>query len=105
MFRMTRIAAVCLLLAAIPVAADDDRAALREAVRSGQLVPLTQLIDWVQTRYFGEIIEVELERDDGFWVYEIELLAPTGAKIEFEFDARTGDLLEVEGRNLEGARR
>ena len=104
MFRMTRIAAVCLLLAAIPVAADDDRAALREAVRSGQLVPLTQLIDWVQTRYCGEIIEVELERDDGFWVYEIELLAPTGAKIEFEFDARTGDLLEVEGRNLEGAR-
>ena len=37
--------------------------------------------------------------------YEVEWLTPAGHVIEFEFDARNGALLEVEGRGIEEARR
>ena len=51
----------------------------------------------------GEI-QVEID-DDGRLEYEIDLLTPDGHKIEFEFDARTGEQLEVKGRGLRDARR
>ncbi|WP_029889775.1 PepSY domain-containing protein [Polycyclovorans algicola] len=84
---------------------DDEREALRRSVERGEVVPLMTLITRIQNEYRGEIIEVELEYDDGRLEYEIDLLTPDGHKIEFEFDARTGEQLEVKGRGLRDARR
>jgi uncharacterized membrane protein YkoI len=84
---------------------DDDRDRLRDAVRRGEILPLSTILEHINRDYQGEVIEVELDEDDDQWVYEIDLLAPTGDRIEFEFDARSGRLLEVEGRNLERVRR
>ena len=84
--------------------AADDAARAREAVREGRYVPLASLLDWIEARYHGRVIEVELEEDDGEPpTYEIEWLTPQGRVVEFEFDARTGELLEREGRGLEDA--
>lgn len=87
------------------VMADDERDELRRAVERGEVVPLMTLITRIQEQYRGEIIEVELEYDDGFLIYEIDLLTPGGHKIEFEFDAKTGQQLKVKGRGLDDARR
>lgn len=69
----------------------------------GEVVPLMTLITRIQNEYRGEIIEVELEYDDGRLEYEIDLLTPDGHKIEF--DARTGEQLDVKGCGLRDARR
>jgi uncharacterized membrane protein YkoI len=47
------------------------------------------------------MIEAELEREDGLWVYEVKLLRPNGRVVEALFDARSGELLAIEGAALE----
>jgi uncharacterized membrane protein YkoI len=87
-----------LLAAAIlspPPAAHADDAAdrARRAVAAGEYVPLEAIVEDARSRYPGLIVEVELDGD----AYEIEILDPDGAKIELEYDARTGTLLDVDG--------
>ena len=53
----------------------------------------------------GTVLETELERDDGRAIYEIDMLGPQGQMVEFEFDASNGELLGIEGVNIEGMRR
>lgn len=107
--RWFALAVLAVLVPAAPGAgpgarAADDAARAREAVREGRYVPLASLLDWIEARYHGRVIEVELEEDDGEPpTYEIEWLTPQGRVVEFEFDARTGELLEREGRGLEDA--
>lgn len=82
----------------------DDDARARAGVREGRYVPLSTILDWLEARYHGRAIEVELDEDDDEPpTYEIEWLTPQGRVIEFEFDARTGELLEREGGGLEEA--
>ena len=44
----------------------------------------------------GEIREVDLEREDGMQIYEIEILSVDGVEMEVEIAADTGDVLEIE---------
>jgi len=86
---------------------DDDAERARRGVSEGRYVGLASILDWIEQRYLGRAIEVELdeEDDDEPPTYEIEWLTPRNDVIEFEFDARTGELIETEGRGLEDARR
>jgi uncharacterized membrane protein YkoI len=96
-------AALCLGLAT-PAVSDDDAARARAGVREGRFVSLSTILDWIEARYHGHAIEIELETDDDEPpTYEVEWLTPQGRVVEFEFDARTGELLEREGRGLEDA--
>jgi uncharacterized membrane protein YkoI len=110
------LAAASLALLALPCAgaapaqrADeraDDAARARAGVREGRYVPLSAILDWIEARYHGRAIEVELEEEeDEPPTYEVEWLTPQGRVVELEFDARTGALLEREGRGLEEAAR
>jgi uncharacterized membrane protein YkoI len=83
----------------------DDAARAREAVRAGRFVPVGTLLDRLEREYLGRVIEVEIDDDDDPPTYEIEWLTPQNRVIEFEFDAVSGELLEIEGRGLEEARR
>lgn len=85
--------------------ADDHWRDLHEAVRSGRLVALPEILDWLEARYAGQVLEVELERDDGRTIYEVEMLGPQGQVVEFEFDAESGELIGMEGVNIDGMRR
>jgi uncharacterized membrane protein YkoI len=84
-------------------ASDAERA--RVGVREGRFVPLASILDWIDRHYLGRAIEIELEDDESPPTYEVEWLTPQGNVVEFEFDARSGELLEREGRGLEEARR
>lgn len=87
---------------------DDGITRAREGVRDGLFVPLEQIVGWVDAHYRGRLLEVEFEDEDDEGdppTYEVEWLTPAGHVIELEFDARNGDLLEIEGRGSEEARR
>jgi len=78
----------------------------REAARSGRFVGLSSILDWMESHYRGRLLEAELDDDqDEVPVYELDWLTPAGDVLELEFDARTGALLEIEGRGAEAARK
>jgi uncharacterized membrane protein YkoI len=66
------------------------------AVEARQALPLTRIFQIAQTAVPGEIIEVELDRDHGRLIYEVDVLTSTGRLRQVEIDARTGEVLEVE---------
>jgi len=84
---------------------NDDWRQLHREVEAGTIKPLNEILAILSRDWVGEVLEVEIEEDDGLWIYEIELLGPQGQVVEFEIDARSGDIVEVEGRNLNGMRR
>ena len=100
--------AVALALAlawAAAVIADDDHARARAAREAGLIVSLQAILDRVQADFIGSPVEVELEEDEGPWIYKVKLLTPAGAIVKLEYDARDGRLLRVKGRGAEAARR
>ena len=74
---------------------DHERA--RAALASGEIRPLADLLSEVERRYVGRVIETELEREDGRWVYEFKILPPSGRVFELKLDAATGALLRARG--------
>ena len=42
----------------------------------------------------GQVLEVELEQEDGRWVYEVKLLQAGGRLMKLELDAGTGAVLK-----------
>ena len=98
-------ASLLLLAAAPPPPVEQGRRSLREAVERNEIVPLKSLMNWIEDHYRGQVVEVELENEAGDFRYEIDLLTPEGSKIEFQFDAHTGELRTVTGKDIEGARR
>ena len=98
------------LLLALPAPAlaghdDDDHERARAALQAGEVVPLQDVLDVVNARFDGTLLEVELEQKHGRWVYEIKLLTRPGAVVKLHYDARTKELLSAKGRGLDAAER
>lgn len=82
------------------LAGDKDHDRAREALEAGKILPLRTIIEKLDRDYPGQILEVELDREDGQWVYEIKLLRDNGALIELELDAGDGTLIGIKGRDI-----
>lgn len=104
-----RVLAACFFL--YPVVAlsetasdDDDDAAddarehyeAREALRNGKILPLDQIMAAVRKEIAGDIIEIEFDNDDGRFIYELEIIEPSGRVIDVKVDAKTAAILERE---------
>ena len=76
--------------------ADDDYGNARKLVESGTILSLEQILDHLDTRAEGKILEVEFEREDGHYIYEIEILDDSGLVRELEVDAVSGEILKIE---------
>ncbi len=100
-------AALALAAAAAPAGAhgrsDHERA--REAVRSGEAMPLDALLVRVGAAYPGRVLELELEREHGRWVYEIRVLQADGRLLRLDVDAATAEVLRVRDRGRRGGER
>lgn len=59
-------------------------------------MPLHTLLERVAQQYPGQVLEVELERDDGAWIYELKLMRRDGILLELDLDARSGTVLRRE---------
>jgi len=62
-----------------PSHADDDHNRARSAVVAGDILPLKKILEQLDGQRPGQVLEVELENEDGAWVYEIRLLQPMAA--------------------------
>ncbi len=80
--------------------ADSDHDRAREALESGEILPLRTIIARLELDYPGQILEVELDHDDDLWVYEIKLVRANGVLIKIKLDASDGRLLGVKGRDI-----
>lgn len=74
---------------------DHERA--RAALEAGEIRPLAELLVLVERRYMGRVIEADLLRDDGQWLYEFKILPPNGRMFVVEIDAATSALLRSRG--------
>lgn len=86
------LAALAIAVATPAHASGQDEA--RAAVERGEIRPLGEVIAAAKARAPGEVVKVELERDDGRWVYEIKILTQGGERREFEIDAKSLEILD-----------
>ena len=78
--------------------AGDDHERARELVKSGEIIPLEQLLQQIINQQEGKLrlLEAELEHKSGRLVYELELVDEQGVVRELLFDAKTGESLGEE---------
>ncbi|MCS3904578.1 putative membrane protein YkoI [Methylohalomonas lacus] len=67
-----------------------------ELKQSGEILPLESILGRVRELQPGRVIEIELEDDDGRYIYEMEVVDDSGVVWDIDVDARTGELLERE---------
>jgi uncharacterized membrane protein YkoI len=72
-----------------------DRA--RRATERGEILPLEAIYARALARIPGRVLEAELERKRGRWVYELKILDDQGRLFEVYLDASTGAILKQEG--------
>jgi uncharacterized membrane protein YkoI len=86
-------------LAPVPAAADNDQDRAREAVQSGQVRPLNQILKSVRRQYKGEVLDAQLFDFGGQWVYQVRLLTKDGQVLDIAVDGRSGQIIGVQGGN------
>lgn len=74
---------------------DHERA--RRALECGEVMPLADVLAAVRPHISGKIIETEIEREDGIWVYEFKFIDAGGRLVEVHVDAGTARILKNEG--------
>jgi uncharacterized membrane protein YkoI len=81
-----------------PVAASEElgQAEIRELVRQGEILPLETILARFPSKEYGKLLDLEVEREHGTVVYEIEFLRSDGRIVEIEVDARNGAIREQE---------
>lgn len=74
--------------------AEDDHDKARQAVESGQVLPLQKILQKISKDYPAQVIEVELEQKRGAWIYEIKQMGSDGDLSKLEVDAKTGIVIQ-----------
>ncbi|MDX3906613.1 MAG: PepSY domain-containing protein [Pigmentiphaga sp.] len=92
--------AMALAAAAAPAAAgdddcDNDQDCARAALMQGEIRPLPEVLRVVRDKVPGDIIEIELDREDGMWIYEVKVLPSSGRRKKLEIDARNLHILKI----------
>ena len=87
------ITALVLFGSGVPASEDDDHERAESYRRSGEIVPLSQLLQ--RSELAGQrILEAELEDEHGRLVYELEILHSDGRVTERYYDAATGEPID-----------
>lgn len=76
--------------------ADEDYREAQRLRQSGRILPLETIVQRAKAVHPGKLLDIELERDDGRYVYELEMLDERGVVWELKYDAATGALLKQE---------
>ena len=73
--------------------ADEDHDKAYQLLRSGEVLPLEEILKISSKHVQGKILEVELEQEDKQLIYELEILDNKGIVWELKVDAKTGTLI------------
>ena len=74
---------------------DEDQA--RHALENGEIVPLDRVMAWLHDAVPGEVSGLELEKENGTWVYEFKIISPDGRMLHVRVNAKTGQLIGKAG--------
>ncbi len=69
-----------------------DQNEVSRAVARGEIRPLAEMLSVVRSKLPGEIVGVEIERENGRWQYELRVVDASGRVFEVSIDARTGGI-------------
>lgn len=62
-----------------------------------QLLSVEEVIQQVEQQYGATVVEIELDEDDGWMMYEIEMFnEEENSEIELEINAKTGEVIDFE---------
>ena len=75
---------------------DDDSETARRLSQHGDILSLEAILSQLPDSENSRVIEVELEKENQRYIYEIELLDSRGIVTEYKIDARSGDILQRE---------
>lgn len=88
------------LVTSMPWAVADEDGKINNNIEA--VAPLRSLLAQVLEAYPGQVLEVELEREErgagDIWLYEVKLLTKKGSVLKLEYDAITLELLKVKGK-------
>ncbi|WP_456379984.1 PepSY domain-containing protein [Thiolapillus sp.] len=84
------------LLAWQGLLADDDHELVYEMRRSEEILSLEEILKISRQKVSGQVIEVELEQEQGALIYELEILDRNNRVWEVEIDAVSGQIIKVE---------
>jgi len=96
---LLRLALILVGLATSPAAVFGEEAAAdarrdHDLARRGQAlqatIPLRDILASVRKESLGQIAGIELEHENGAWLYEIKVISPKGVMMTVHVDARTG---------------
>lgn len=65
-------------------------------VQGTPVIDLATAIELTLRQVQGDVLKVELENEDGRYVYEVKILATNGRVREVKLDAKDGSLIEIE---------
>jgi uncharacterized membrane protein YkoI len=68
---------------------------------SGQIISMEEVLRYAHTLQPGQLIEAELERERGGYVYELKIIDGDGRIHKLELDAQNGELLKRKSRGRE----
>jgi uncharacterized membrane protein YkoI len=75
-----------------PVMASHDHDKALQAVKSGEIRPLAEILSIVQDKLPGEVVRTKLEQKEKVWVYEFRVVDREGQVFEVYVDARSGEI-------------
>lgn len=67
---------------------------IRQLRESGQILSAEDILARSRAIQPGQVVGLELEREDGRWIYEVKLIDERNRVHEFELDAANGEVLE-----------
>lgn len=92
---------LCALGASGGAVAHDDHDLARQALESGQVLPLATVLGKLAHEAPGQVLRVEFEREDGRFIYEIRLLQNDGRVAKLKVDAVDGRVLAIKRKDTE----
>ncbi|WP_283193285.1 PepSY domain-containing protein [Rhizobium sp. AN80A] len=94
---MVRLIAISLLVCATSYAqAAEDSDLAREAMKRGEILPLSRILSIAEQVTGGRMMDLELDRHGGRYVYDLKMIDTKGQMIELKLDASNGRILELE---------
>ncbi len=69
---------------------------LYKARKQGALMPLDEILENLDEYGIRQVLEIEVDFDDGRVIYEIYFLDMKGRRMEVEVDASTGEVIDFE---------
>lgn len=69
---------------------------IRQLRESGRIMAAEDILARSRSVQPGQVVGLELERDDGRWIYEVKLIDSANRLHKLELDAATGEVLERE---------